>query len=65
MAREADMVRTTRTDATQHAKPRGRACEAHTAQVVWTHGRRTCESTQTLVRGATWHEGCWREGPTS
>ena len=28
-AREADVARKTRTDATLHARPRGRACEAH------------------------------------
>ena len=31
MAHKADMVCGTRTDATQHARPRGRALQAHTA----------------------------------
>ena len=30
MAREADMARGTRTDATWHARPRGRDAQAHT-----------------------------------
>ena len=70
---EADMVHRTHTDATRHARPRGRACEAHTA-CKWRvrrvqrghvagghagpHG-----STRMLVRGATWRGG-WRvKGP--
>ena len=54
MAREADVARRTRTDATWHVGPRGRACES-----TWTHGSRPRESTRMPVRGATWHE----EGP--
>ena len=31
MAREADVARGTRMDATRHARPRGRAAQAHAA----------------------------------
>ena len=43
----------------------GRADGPREAQVARTHGRRPRGSTQTLVRGATWHEGGgWHlEGP--
>ena len=32
VAREADVACRTRTDATWHIRPRGRACEAHAAR---------------------------------
>ena len=32
MARRAEVVRRTRTDATRHARPRGRAARAHAVQ---------------------------------
>ena len=32
VAREVDMARRTCTDVTRHARPRGRACEAHAAR---------------------------------
>ena len=63
MACEADVARRTRTDATRHARPRGRACEAHAARRWRAGGRRPRESTRTSVRGATWQGGLAVRGP--
>ena len=57
MAHEADVARRTRTDAMRHARLRGRACEAHEAQVSQTRGRRPRESSRKPVSGAMWREG--------
>ena len=70
VAREADVAHRTRTDATRHTRPHGRACEAHAA-CRW-HGWRghiarghagPRGSKWRPVRGATWQGGCHVKGP--
>ena len=57
----------TSADATQHARPRGRAARAHAElrwrNVAWTLGRGHA-SPRGRPSGAMWHEGGWHlEGP--
>ena len=67
MAREADVACRTRTDATRHARPRGRAYEAHATRrwrVGGVGGADTWqEATRMPVRGTTWEGGLHVKGP--
>ena len=62
VAPEADVARRTRKDATRHARPRGRACEAHATRRWRGHVAGGHAGPRGRLGGATW-QGWQVKGP--